>query len=771
MTQSSLRTRISIPVFAATLSLSAFLLFLVQPMVGKIVLPAFGGSTSVWTVCQLFFQMVLLLAYLYAHLMTRYSPTVYLKVHAVLLLLTLFALPISVDTGIAALENFAPPVVLLSLLITSIALPFFVVSTSAPLLQRWFSSTGHAASHDPYFLYAVSNFGSVLGLLAYPLLIEPLIPLAYQEYLWSIGYVLLLLGTLGCHFLAHGIGIQKDTRQCASSGSTERGDEASSARPTPGERLRWVVLAFVPSSLMLGVTNYVTTDVSPIPMLWVIPLGLYLVSFIVAFGRPPRMLTSGVTRAFPIAVLLLLFTLISPLEASFWKFWMSIALHFTGFFIAALACHITLAARRPPVRSLTEFYLFISLGGALGGVFNALIAPLVFNSLAEYPITIFMAALVVPGSIKLAKQKGRVWANVALPIFSGAIASLLVTNSVSITIAPEWIGDLIRNGNQSISDMQQRLLRIGFGSLDLFIQIGIPAFICYLFAAHRVRFGLSIGTLLLVSYGIQLSQEDLLFRDRSFYGVIQVAQLGEVHQLFHGTTVHGIQNLQPEMRQEPLTYYHRGSPIGEVLERLGRPMEVAVVGLGAGTLASYADDGQRYAFYEIDPMIARVANDPELFTYLDDARDRGAEIEIVLGDARVTLTDAPDAYLDLLVIDAFSSDAIPVHLFTREAIELYARKLNANGVLAFHISNQYVDLRPVLANIGADLGMIGAYLNDTGLEDSTTYRSDWVLLAPTLENLRSAMHEQTAWRPLEANSKTGVWTDDFSNVVSIVNWK
>lgn len=720
----------TLAVFTLASFVSATLLFLVQPMIGKMVLPLLGGTPAVWNTCMVFFQAVLLAGYLYAHALTsRLARRPQMALHAVVLLLPLLCLPISVDTEVLRGGEASAVGRLLVVLLVSAGLPFFVVSTSAPLLQRWFAGTGHPAGRDPYFLYAASNCGSLLALLAYPTLIEPHLRLSGQSRLWVAGYVALAALILVCAALA----LRSSPLPAA-----EAPETAEAGRPTPFRRLHWVALAFVPSSLMLGATTFVTTDIASVPLLWVLPLALYLLSFVVAFARPPLWLRRALVRVLPAGVLIVIFLILAEVRPASDVLGAMIGLHLGVLFLAAVVCHGELAALRPSAADLTEFYLWMSFGGVLGGLFNALLAPLIFRTVAEYPLALLLACLLLPRASDWRLDKR--WADLGAPVAVGVLALCLLSGLLPVLQKPEQLGT--------------------------FLRFGTPLLLCALFVGRPVRFALALGAVLAANGLYASTNPNTLHRERSFFGVLEVERWGDSHRLVHGTTMHGMQSLDPARRGEPLTYYHRQGPIGQVMaarERAGDLRGIAVIGLGTGTMAAYGGPGRRVTFYEIDPAVVRIAGDPRYFTYLRDCRERGGVVDIVLGDARLRLGEARGKTYDVIVVDAFSSDAIPIHLLTREALELYLSRLAENGVVAFHISNRYLALGPVLGNLAQKLGLAGRTQHDDPDWDILKSGSDWLVIARRREAL-GALARDARWELLPLRRATGVWTDDFSNV-------
>jgi hypothetical protein len=724
--------------FGLTLLVSAALLFVIQPMIAKMVLPLLGGSPAVWNTCMLFFQAALLAGYAYAHSTTTWLRTrSQAALHAGLLFLPLFFLPLGIPEAWArSLPTGSDPSPwLLGLLLAIVGLPFFLVSTTAPLLQRWFSTTGHPAAADPYFLYGASNVGSMVALLAYPLVVEPNLRLTRQCEIWTAGYIVLMVLILACGAIVW------RARGDTAKGPEELVDVASADRPGLGQWCHWIALAFVPSSLMLGVTTYLTTDITPIPLLWVIPLALYLLTFILVFARRPPLPHRWMVHTLPIVVAVL--TLIMCLNAAHPAL---IVVHLLAFFIAAMVCHGELVRLRPRARHLTAFYLAMSVGGVLGGVFNALVAPLVFTWVAEYPLALVLACVALPGAgFRTGKPRDRV-----LDIFIPVVLGVLVAG-LAMRFRP--------------------LSASRSGALGPKLFFGLAVFACYTLKNRPVRFALGIGAVLLASHLSDTRFGRVLRQERNFYGVVRVTQddQGHFRRMIHGNTNHGQQSLDPHRRGDPLTYYHRTGPVGQILEvfcaRPARP-EVGVVGLGTGSLACYAEPGQRWTFFEIDPAVVKFARDPGLFTYLKDCRAQS--LEFTVGDARIRLRDEPEHRYGLIVLDAFSSDAIPIHLLTREALRLYRGKLAPGGMLAFHISNLYIDLPPVLGALASDAGLITRLRSDLDLTKDQVAEgklgSIWAVMVAREQDL-GALAQDPRWKAPALRRDNAVWTDDFTDIV------
>lgn len=723
--------------FSLTLFLSSALLFLVEPMIGRLILPLLGGTPAVWNTCLVFFQAVLLGGYVYAHVLPSWlGERRHALLHVALLFVPLFFLPIALPRDWTPPEESSPVFWVLGLLLVLIGLPFFVVSTSAPLLQRWFAGSQHPSSSDPYYLYAASNLGSLTALLSYPLLVEPLLPLASQGRLWTAGYVVLLLLTAGCALWFRKSAAPAPLKTL----STEP------HRPTPltaKRRLHWLLLAFVPSSLMLSVTTYLTTDIAAIPLLWVLPLALYLLTFVLAFARKQWIAEQFLARWMPAVVLVVLLVLLSEATE---PMLLLLVLHLLGLFWISLFCHTTLAQDRPSSERLTEFYLWLSLGGVLGGLFNALLAPLLFSSIAEYPLVLVLACLLRPAP----GQTPRLL-DVALPMGVGALILALI-----------WSG---------------RRFHLEPGPVTIAWVFAVPLIVCYTFLERPLRFGLGAAALVLAAGAYSGVYGRTLYRTRSFFGVHRVTldPTGGYHVLVHGDTIHGQQSVDPARAREPLSYYSRTGPIGEVFQALDgdeRLQRVGVVGLGTGALACYAEEGQHWTFYEIDPAVVAIARDSGQFTYLTSGPVQPA---LVLGDARLQLARSTEHY-GLLVLDAFSSDAIPAHLLTREALQIYRDHLDADGILAFNISSRYLDLEGVLADLAgrAEPPLVCLSQKDLGVGSIERQLgkapSHWVVMAPRREALAKVI-QRGNWFQLRARRDRTVWTDDYCNLLGVVRWR
>ena len=732
--------------FSATLFFSATLLFLLEPMVGKMILPLLGATPAVWNTCLVFYQVVLLLGYAYAHFSTQWlGPRRQSLLHLGLMALPLLLLPVHIpDAAVASLpgaDNPAPW--LLQLLATTVGLPLLAVCTTAPLLQKWFSQTRHPRAHDAYFLYAASNAGSMAGLFGYLVLVEPNLRLWTQSRCWAAGYAVLLAMTAAC---ARSLWRTSSNEHPKSKLQNPNSGDVPVRPVTTGRRARWVMLAFAPSSLMLGVTTYLTTDVAPFPLFWVMPLAFYLATFILVFARRPVYAPPWMGRVLCLPALVLIVSFITEATHPPALF---VALHLLMFVAAAFICHSELAKDRPESRHLTEFYLWMSAGGVLGGMCNALLAPLIFKSVLEYPLVILLACVIAP---RVAGPRGFNGRDLLWPAAIGLLTLALVLTVQAAGAEP--------------------------GRLSTVAIFALPALATYRFVLRPIRFGLCLAAMLAASAAYVGAHGRILLEERNFFGVLRVTEdvNRNFHQLVHGGTLHGRQRLDPARAGEPLAFYHRSGPAGDAFHAFNSaggslPPRVGVIGLGTGALATYAKPGQSWDFYEIDPAVERIARDPRLFTFM--SKSAASPLRVVLGDARLKLQAAPDGHYGMLVLDAFSSDSIPIHLLTREAFRLYRAKLADNGLLLLHISNRRLDLMPVVASLAADADLPGCDRQDFAIssEDRRDGKeaSEWIALSHRAE-LTRPLQLNGQWKPLPPSNEIP-WTDDFSNLLMALRWR
>lgn len=719
--------------YAVTLFASALLLFVVQPMFAKMVLPRLGGAPSVWSVAMVFFQAALLMGYGYAHLLSRTLPPGRAAlVHLVALAAAALTLPIGIAAGFEAPPASGVAFWLVGLFAASIGLPFVVLSASAPLLQHWFAASGHRQAGNPYVLYAASNLGSFAALVAYPFVIEPLLPLRAQARLWSLVFsaLALLVAAAGVLVARHGTAGARIIMA------------AAEARPSPGDRLRWTALAAVPSGLVIAVTSFISADVAAAPFLWVIPLATYLATFVAVFRARPWFDHDAVVRLAPTIVAPVAVTLLGIINPH----WLTaIGFNLLAFAALALLCHGELYRRRPAAAHLTEFYLWISVGGAIGGAFAGLIAPYVFNNIYEYPILIAAALLALPG-VFAARPSGLRRAG---PILAATAA---------VAIARLAIGGQV----PAYADIVCKLAGVVLVGL-IFLRRKQPAVVFALVAFAFV---------FTAAWTPGLNRIEM---SRSFFGVHQVIDTadGDYRVLMHGTTIHGAERLRDENgvvlagRPEPLTYYYPGGPLSESIEltRAARRGlgNVAVVGLGAGSLACYRREQEHWTFYEIDPTVVRIARDPRMFRFLSAC---APSVPVVLGDARLTL-GAADVRYDLIVLDAFSSDSIPVHLLTQEAFAIYLSHLSPHGVLVIHGSNRHLDLVPVIAAAAKATSLAALHKDEQigNLVDAKFKASSSVMALARDPADLNGLAGRDGWRPLAPSAAVAPWTDDYSNVL------
>ncbi len=746
--------------FGITLFLSALLLFSVQPMFGKLLLPLLGGTPAVWNTCMVFYQALLFFGYLYAHYSTsRLRFTHQTLLHLGIFALSLALLPVGLDENIAPDSDSNPLLWLLGTLTVAIGLPFFVVSTTAPLLQKWFSELGHSSSDDPYFLYAASNAGSLLALLSYPFLIEPVIGLAEQTLYWSAGFGVFGVCLSGCAYLYW----KYHDTQCPER-DLETDQEAPATKMHWPTVFYWLALAFVPSSLLLGVTNHISTDIAAAPLLWILPLSLYLLSFIIVFSRQGDRIHPFMVAIQPMVILpLIAFSFINPAAI---PYWLNLIFNLLAFFAATMVCHGQLAISRPSTTHLTHYYLIMSFGGMLGGLFNTFIAPLVFNSVAEYPLMIIAALLLRPSLISRIKR---------LTLFGNDLpewASWLIEISVPLLVL--LTGFLIYFSDISIGR------NIDIIGVVLLVLAGLS----YALRQRAIQYGLFVGALLVLAMGLHSALSNVIYRERTFFGVMNVQNtvlpeqtaMGRIprrfRELWHGTTKHGAQHLDASLKCEPLNYYSQPGPIGQFFKAFDQHSDhwnISVIGLGAGTMAAYAKPNQHWRFFEIDPEVNRIASDTEYFTYLSDCHS--SDIKLEAGDGRLLLKAVPDHSLNLLVLDAFSSDAIPTHLLTREALDLYQQKISNDGYLAFHITNRHLDLQQILSSLAWDMkySLLAQQFYPAEEKPQIT-RADWVIMARN-ETLLQPLKQNTSgnWKTLPLDLHMKPWTDDFTNIFDV--WK
>jgi hypothetical protein len=687
-----------VALFAATIFLGSFLLFQVELIIAKIILPWFGGAAAVWTTCLLFFQIMLLLGYLYAHGLARYfRPKSQFFIQLVLLGIAALLLPILPGVSWKPTGTEGPLLRILILLTAVVGLPFFLLSSTSPLLSYWFARAFPRSS--PYWLYALSNLGSMLGLLSYPTLVEPYLPIRAQAYGWSGAF---LVYSAMCAF-ASGKGTLSPQWAFPTTPGPAVGQEATpSPPPGAGQWFFWIALPACGSVLLLGVTNDLTQNVAAIPFLWVLPLSLYLLSFTLAFWGPalyPRAFYMPLLAMSILGMDVLLFFapfVVSPLK-------ILLPVFCIGLFAGCMVCHGELARMAPDPRYLTRYYLAIATGGALGGIFVGVTAPLFFRTTYELPLGIAACAILA-------------------------------------------LGSSVRNpGRNNRGRRLQRALLI-------------------------LASGISIAVAWYLILMIFQPPKGLRMLDRNFYGVLKVVDKG-THEdwnsqriLIHGSINHGAQFLQPFRRREPIAYFTPDSGVGLAIRSRysSNPLRVGIIGLGAGIIAAYGRTGDVYRFYEINPLVEKIAKTD--FTYLRDSR---ADVKVILGDARLSLEREAAQDYDILIVDAFSGDAIPIHLLTREAFQLYLRHLKNDGILALHITNRYIDLKPVIQRLAEKGGMEAIAINTAGNPEEGAYPSEWVLLSVAGEFLEKPS-PRGAGKPLPRTPDVRIWTDDYSSLFRLL---
>lgn len=734
--------------FVLTIFTGSFLLFLVQPMVARMALPRLGGAPAVWNSAMLVYQALLLAGYAYAHRLSREAPRRQASVHLAILIAAALWLPISLASFSIPADG-SPIFWVPWLLLASIGPLFFAVAAQAPLMQRWFGLAGNQG--EPYALYAASNLGSFGGLIAYPLLVEPNMPIKAQTWLWSGLYALLFLLVLVC---ARAIWRGRN-------GVSDGGVVSESAPPVIWrQRLYWIALAAVPSGLMLSTTSHLTTDLMAMPLIWVIPLGLYLLSFTVAFANN-RLLADIFSRFAPFVLLLG--------GASIFMLWgtavfTGLGVSITLLFVLAVSLHAEMYRTRPDASQLTEFYLMMSVGGVIGGFFCAIVAPLLFNWTWEHPILLLAAALLLPQIRLFSLGEEEVFGK-----FGWTLATLIMA-----LIA---LGIGIYIGKNQLVESQQ----IKTALIAIILIIGV------LVTGRRVALAIVLAGAMLANGGwsnLTLSLNDT--RMRSYFGTYTINQSSDasVRWLSHGTTMHGMQLLdQPTL---PISYYGKSSGVGIATRRaeelFGPGAAIGVVGLGTGTLACYKKPGQDWHFFEIDPLMVEIARDRKIFSFLEKC---APDTKMHVGDARLTLAEQSRSSFDLLAIDAFSSDSIPLHLLTKEAFAIYRRALKPNGILLVHISNRYIDLNPVIAAEAAAGKWSAALRFDSppvGAVNQGMRPSQWIAMSPDPGKLaqltgfvydrRPAYYYPDRWVKLKPPRSDDRWTDDYASVLPYVSfWK
>ncbi len=737
------QNRLVLVVYTSAIFVSALLLFSVQPLFTKMVLPRLGGSPAVWSVAMVFFQSLLLAGYAYAHvLMQIRNRAIPVAVHLVLLVLAMLTLPLSIASGWGETPGSGFAFWLLGLFAVSIGLPFFALAANNPLLQAWFVRTGHPAGPDPYFLYASSNIGSFLALLSYPVLLEPMFSLRTQNMIWSAGYGLLFLLITGCGVLL----LRSPAREMADLQT----EETPAPPPTWIQRGRWVFLAAVPSGLLIAVTAHISTDVAAAPLMWVLPLSLYLLTWVLVFQSRPLLPHKWMLLAQPVAIAGDIALLAIGGEQNLL---LTLGGHLLCFFVIAMASHGELARTRPAAKYLTGFYVALSFGGMVGGLFAGLIAPFAFSWIAEYPILLALAALCRPsdGDERLSQLTRWYW--------------LLLVIVVVALIAPTY-----EASGKTWSWIEEHRVWVAgsLGVLAALLALGLNAGRWKIFATAVVALAL---------IRLYPSDDGRVETVRSFFGVhkIVVTPSGQYHVLMHGTTIHGAQKYLNDDgtpvtgRPEPITYYHKDGGIGQAItavrQRKAAPLRVAVIGVGSGTLTCAAEPGETWKFFEIDQTMVDTARDPKYFSYIQNCRP---DLKPVIGDARLTFAKEPDGTYDMIIVDAYSSDAIPIHLATQEAMKIYKDKLAPRGVVVMHVSNRHLELESVVVGI-ADANDLKSWVydEDSGRDDEYIFATDVVVSARDEADV-GELASSEKWAETEPTENQRVWTDDYSNILGAV---
>jgi len=720
--------------FFAAILMSAALLFAVQPMFTKMVLPRLGGASAVWSVAMVFFQATLLAGYAYAHVLTRLAPgRGSVLIHLAVLLIACFALPLHLASGWGQPPSRAEAFWLLGLFATSIGLPFFALAANGPLVQAWFVRTDHPSARDPYFLFAASNLGSFLALISYPLVVEPFLRLGEQTWLWTVGFYVLILLIAACGLIL--------LRSPSLSPAAVPACSEETAPPAWRDRLAFVVLAAVPSGLLLAVTLHISTDAAAVPLFWVVPLAIYLLTFVIAFQTRPVVAHSFVVKAFPfVIVALAVLMTISPFSTIV----EIVCVHLTAFFVIALLCHGELARRRPAPQYLTTFYMLISAGGMIGGIAVGLIAPHAFNWVAEYPLLIALSVLCMPGLALPTKANGQYLLFGVLAVAATLLAVLM------------WSGP----------KLDDNVITLFIGAL-----LGLTVY----FWRAQLAFAAIIAFVLVLGH-YQYSDAVNNFVVRNFFGVLAAAETtdGRFRLLWHGGIGQGAQRIRDRDgspvsgRPEMISEFQAGAGIAQTFDAVrasvGGPISYAVIGLGTGSLTCQARPEDGAIYYELDPDVIRIARDPTLFNFVSECRPN---ISIVQGDARLTIANAPDAIYDLIFVDAFIGAAIPIHLLTREAMAVYLRKLKPNGIVAIHVSNYHLELATVVAGVADANGAITRLYEGGDVRENASEQK-WVPIVAAVARKDEdfgALAKSKFWPVLPADPAQRVWTDDYCNVL------
>ena len=778
---------VSIIILSLLSLLSAFLLFQVQPLISKFILPWFGGSPGVWTTCMLFFQVILFLGYAYAHALGALPRKTQFVIHAFLIVAALAVLPISPSESWKPTGEENPSTQILLLLLTSVGLPYFVLSSTSPLVQVWFTRGNSGAS--PWRLYALSNAGSLVALLSFPFVFEPRWDVTSLIGAWSEIFV--------AYAALSGLALWMDRQNIPSEPSSPTANDTDDRPPGIWRRFLWVSLPALASVVLLATTNHVCQDVAVIPFLWVVPLSLYLLTFIICFEHERWYGSFPGVWAIPALFILFVTTAYNQLDDQSWwpddldlmpNYVFELGWAFSAMFLACMICHGELTRLKPNPRRLTSFYMHMSAGGAFGGLLVSLVAPLVFKTHAEWPIgniTVFVIASIILLRFVWQLQNTARW--IALGLTVVAAATTITYAFQYFPVLKTVFGSLNEKSNTLVEGLLLPNIKTppnvvieGFG----YLAAAAGAFLLVRFV-RKTGFRLAlISTSLLVGHFALLllfivdysfKVDDRLERVRNFYGTLAVTEWAKdepEHQreLSNGGIIHGMQNMAPEWRTEPTSYYGHDAGIGRALDSLNhtKGARVGVVGMGAGTVACYGKSGDTYRFYDINPDVPRLAQ--KYFTYLPDFQARGGKLEIVVSDARLALERDPPQKFDVLLLDAFSGDSVPAHLLTREAFEIYRSHMKPDGIIAVHTTNSYLLLTPLIEKTAAALGYkstrISREASDDGYQDSTDYvllTNNEAFLAATPPELPD---DETVAQEAEISPR--VWTDRHHNLFEIL---
>ncbi len=741
-------TSLILPLTAFTLFLSAFLLFSVQPFFAKMVLPRLGGTPAVWSVAMVFFQTMLLAGYGYAHVLSRHlSLKTAVLVHVCVLLIALVALPIAIPAGWQRPPAEGEALWLIGLFAVSVGLPFFAVSANGPLLQAWFARSGHVHAKDPYFLYGASNIGSFASLILYVILVEPLFDLQRQSALWTGGFVVLGLLIASCGYLAFRLSSGTSISSVANF-ADDAYDSTSKDDVTWMTRVTWIAYAFIPSALLVAVTAHVSTDVAAAPFLWIVPLALFLLTFVIVFQKRPLLPAKAVETGLPYVLIATIYFTFNPLLL---PISISLPLHFGAFFLVAMHAHGSMAAIRPSSSRLTEFYFAMSIGGVLGGLFAGLISMQLFSWNAEYPVLLLLSLAT------LKRFRGRSLSRMA--VFTIGIAGGIVV----LLLALQKLGLGTFYSNEGSLAVLNGFLLIAAAYALFRVPLAVPALCVAIFANNLIKYSYFNNSL----------------SARSFFGVVRVLDFEDtgVRNFLHGTTLHGamrLKDLTASGAPLPLTYYTTdgglNSAINAARQNAGGVLaNTGIIGVGAGSLACQMMPVEKLELIEIDPLVMKIASDPKQFRFLSDCA-KGAKVTVA--DGRLAIVDTPDGNFDLLIIDAFSSDSIPVHMMTTEAIELFMRKIKPGGLLVMHVTNRQLDLKSVVAANAKSLGLVSVIGDFKPRNSAETVNmampSTVAVLARTKADF-GALLDDERWRPA-IDRGVSPWTDGYSNLLQAM-WR